>query len=160
MFVTHPFDPVFDTRSRVLVLGTMASKASRDSGFYYGHPRNRFWPVLAALFNASVPESIDDKKALLLQNGVALWDVLRTCDIDASSDASIQNPCANDFTTLFSALPNLRVFANGQTATALYRKHVYQDTGISIIPLPSTSPANAAWTLVRLTEAWEKIKTV
>ena len=157
MTVIHPFQPVYNDQSRVLILGTMASKASRDSGFYYGHPRNRFWPLIAALYNAPTPVDIDAKKALLLRNGVALWDVLRSCDIKGAADHTIENPCANTFDWIFAASPNLRVFANGQTAAKLYRDMVYPHTGVPIVPLPSTSPANASWTWERLVEAWRVI---
>ena len=155
--VIHPFEPIYDECSRVLILGTMASPASRDSGFYYGHKRNRFWPLMAALFDESVPMDIDAKRALLLRNGVALWDVLSACKIYRADDASIQDPQAFDFDQLFAALPGLRVFANGQKAADLYRELVFPHTGVPITALPSTSPANAGWGRERLLKQWSVV---
>lgn len=162
MFVAHPFGPVYDKDSRILILGTMASPASRASGFYYGHPRNRFWPLMAALFGEPEPdrEDIDAKRALLLNHGVALWDVLRACDIYRAADDTIENPRAHDFAPLFAGCPGLRVYANGQTAARLYRKLVYPVVRVPITALPSTSPANAGWDWERLMEAWKQLTVI
>jgi len=159
--VVHPFDPVFDGNSRVLVLGTIASPASRASGFYYGHAYNRFWPLMAELFGEPVPslKDVDAKKTLLLRNGVALWDVVHACDIKGAADDSIENAVAHDMSELFAACPGLRVYANGQTAAKLYRKLVYPAIGVPITALPSTSPANAGWNMARLVEAWRVVTT-
>ena len=113
--ITHPFPPVWDGACRALVLGTFPSVKSRENLFYYGHPQNRFWRVLAALFDAPVPVHIEEKHSLLLQNHVALWDVLASCDISGSADGSIRNPVPNDIANLLKIAPIERVFANGQT---------------------------------------------
>ncbi|MDR3208018.1 MAG: DNA-deoxyinosine glycosylase [Oscillospiraceae bacterium] len=156
--VVHPFAPLLGPGARVLVLGTMPSAASRADGFYYGHPRNRFWPLMAALFGGPVPLTRADKAALLTINGVALWDVLAACRIEGSSDASIRAPRANDFAPLLAAHPGLKLFANGQTAAGLYERLVRPVVGVPITPLPSTSPANAAWTPTRLLDAWDVLR--
>lgn len=153
----HPFPPVFDASCRILVLGTFPSVASRADGFYYGHPRNRFWPLLAALFHAPVPATVAEKTALLLQNGVALWDVLQSCEIAGSADSAIRDPVANDLSTLLSQAPIRRVYANGQTAARLYRRYAREAVGLPVVALPSTSPANAAWSLEGLKEAWAEL---
>jgi hypoxanthine-DNA glycosylase len=142
----------------VLVLGSLPSRASRAAGFYYGHPRNRFWPLLALLSGADAPpeEDIEGKKALLRALGVALWDVAASCEIAGSSDASIRGVRANDLGPILAARPALRVCANGQTAGRLYRRHCLPHTGRGCLILPSTSPANAAWTLPRLAETWRE----
>ena len=153
----HPFAPVFDSTSRVLVLGTFPSVQSRANAFYYGHPQNRFWPVLSALFGAVVPSSVEEKTALLLAHHVALWDVLASCDIAGSADGSIRNPVPNDLSELLGQAPICTVFANGQTAAALYRRWSQPQTGLPMIALPSTSPANARCTLETLIAAWKPL---
>lgn len=159
--IPHGFDPVFDGRSRVLVLGSFPSVLSRENRFYYGNPRNRFWTVAAAVLGAPVPPnepieaSIAAKKALLLEGGIALWDVVASCDIKGSSDASIRNVRANDIGRILSAAPIEAVFANGRAAEKLYRAHVEPATGMPIRCLPSTSPANAAWRTDRLVTEWK-----
>ena len=155
--IHHPFAPVFDSTSRVLVLGTFPSVQSRANAFYYGHPQNRFWPVLAALFGAVVPSSVEEKTALLLTHHVALWDVLASCDIAGSADGSIRNPVPNDLSELLGQAPICTVFANGQTAAALYRRWSQPQTGLPMIALPSTSPANARCTLETLIAAWKPL---
>ncbi len=156
--VAHPFAPVWDGACRALVLGTFPSVKSRENRFYYGHPQNRFWRVLAALFDVPVPATNEEKRLLLLQNHVALWDVLATCDITGSADGSIRNPTPNDIAAMLKAAPIAQVFANGQTAAALYRKWVENSTGTPITALPSTSPANAAWSVARLTQGWQPLR--
>lgn len=150
----HPFKPEWDERSRVLVLGTFPSVKSREDGFYYGHPRNRFWPVLAAVLGAPVPAGVAEKRALLRRGGVALWDVLERCDIAGSSDQSIRLPIPNDIAGLLRRAPIERVFLNGQKAGALYQRYCASLCGLPATVLPSTSPANASWSLERLAEAW------
>lgn len=152
--VTHTFQPVCDGNSRILILGTMPSVKSREVGFYYGHPRNRFWQVLGALADKPAPQTIPEKKAFLLSHGVAIWDVLQSCDIHASSDASIRQAIPNDMRELLAVSPVRRIFANGAAAYQLYQKHCLPQTGIPAVQLPSTSPANAAFSLERLTELW------
>ena len=149
--VRHGFEPVIDGASRVLVLGTMPSPASRENGFYYGHPRNRFWKVIARLFMADEPVTVEQKRALLLDNGIALWDVLKSCDINGASDASIRNAVANDIAGLMENSGIRAIFFNGTEAARLFRKLCHgQGAGLATIALPSTSPANAAYSLERL----------
>lgn len=152
--IAHPFAPVYDTASHVLVLGTFPSVKSRENLFYYGHPQNRFWRVLALLFHEQAPETIPEKRAMLLEHGVAIWDVLASCDITGSSDLSIRKPVPNDIAALLSSTSIHTVFCNGQTAGSLYHRWCEPSAGLPAIILPSTSPANARWTLDRLTEAW------
>jgi hypoxanthine-DNA glycosylase len=154
LHVVHPFEPVFDSRSRILVLGSLPSVLSRENRFYYGHPQNRFWRVLAAVFAEPTPETIDDKTAMLLRNGVALWDAVAECDIVGSSDASIRNVRPTDLARIFDACRIEAVFANGRTAAKYYDRYQKPLYGRPITALPSTSPANAAWSLERLCDAW------
>ena len=157
MRLEHGLEPIFDERSRVLVLGSFPSVMSRENGFYYGHPKNRFWQVIAAVLGAEVPSTVEEKKALLLENRIALWDVVQSCEITGSKDASIKDVVPNDVPSLLSACPIERIFANGATAFSLYQKHLLPMTKREILRLPSTSPANAAWTLERLVPAWRAI---
>lgn len=157
MRLEHGFDPVFDARSRVLVLGSFPSVLSRQNGFYYGHPNNRFWRVAAEILGTEAPESIEGKKALLLGGGIALWDVVKSCEIECSRDASIRNVVPNDVAALLFACPIGRIYANGATAFKLYQKYLLSSTGREILRLPSTSPANAAWSFERLVAAWRAI---
>ena len=154
----HPIPPVFDADSTVLVLGSFPSVKSRESGFFYGHAQNRFWRVTAAVFGCPVPVTIPEKRAFLLQNHVALWDVIASCDIDGSSDASIKNVRPNDLAPLLTASKITHIFTNGATADALYTRWQFPATGIPAVRLPSTSPANAAWSLDRLIDAWRIIR--
>ena len=156
--VTHTIDPVFNAASRVLVLGTMPSPASRETGFFYGHPRNRFWLVLAAVFGEPAPQTTDDRRTFVLRNGIALWDVLASCEIHGASDASIANPVPNDLRQVLDAAPIERIFTTGATAYELYRKHCEPQTGITATKLPSTSPANASWSFDRLVEAYRVLR--
>ncbi len=156
--VNHEFAPVFDEKSRVLVLGTLPSGKSREMGFYYGHPQNRFWKVMAALFDEDVPQTIDEKKAMLLRNGVAVWDVVESCDIIGASDSSIKNVVPADVAGLLRQTGIKRVFANGALAKKLYDKYTLKTTGIEAVKLPSTSPANARFGLEDLLESWSCIR--
>lgn len=140
--VQHSLEPVFDGESTILILGTMPSVASRENGFYYSHPQNRFWQVLSAVFDEPLPYTADQKKKLVLSHGIALWDVLASCEIDGSEDSSIKKPVANDFTALLAASPIRAVYTTGEKAATLYRKLCRASTGLDAIPLPSTSPAN------------------
>lgn len=152
--ISHDIDPIFDERSRVLILGTMPSPRSREQGFFYGHPQNRFWKVLAAVFDEPVPESIPAKKQLLLTHGIALWDVLASCTIQGASDASIRDPHPNDLRTILDQANIQKIFCTGAKATQLYRKLCEPELGISCQQLPSTSPANAAAKLPQLIETY------
>lgn len=152
--ITHPFPPVFDDNSRVLILGSFPSVKSREVSFYYGNPQNRFWRVLAALFGGDVPSTVEEKRAFLLSHGIALWDVIASCDIVGSDDSSIKNALPNDVKSLVAKTRIERVFTNGGTAHRLYRAHLEREVGIEAAALPSTSPANASYSLMRLVEAW------
>lgn len=156
--IQHGFAPVFDGRSRVLILGTLPSGKSRETGFYYGHPQNRFWKVLAVLFDEDVPQTVGDKKAMLLRNGVAVWDVVDSCDIIGASDSSIKNVVPADVAGLLARTGVEKVFANGALAKKLYDKYTLDRTGIPAVQLPSTSPANARFRLDDLVKSWEIIK--
>ncbi len=157
--VVHGFDPVFDKNSRILVLGSLPSVKSREQQFYYGHPQNRFWKVIAEITESTVPETIEQKKALLLNNGIAIWDVIAECDIAGSSDSSIRNVIPTDIAAILKGSDITAVFTNGGTATRIYRKYQLPLTGIEPMQLPSTSPANAAWSLERLISAWSSALT-
>ena len=158
--IVHGFAPVFDARSRVLILGSLPSVLSRENAFYYGNPHNRFWRVTAAVFGCVVPQSIGEKTGMLLDNGVALWDVIAECDIAGSSDATIRNVVPNDLSRILDVCDIQTIFANGKTAEAIFNRYQKPLCGREIVPLPSTSPANAAWSVERLTEAWQVIRTV
>ncbi len=152
--VTHTFEPIFDENSEILILGSFPSVKSRENQFYYGHPQNRFWKVTAAAFQADTPVTIPEKKAFLLKNNIAVWDVIASCDIVGSSDSSIRNVVGNDMSIILEKAPIRRIFANGDKAYKLYMKYCLRDGQPPLCRLPSTSPANAAWDLTRLTEAW------
>lgn len=154
--VTHEIQPVFDSRSRVLLLGTMPSPASREQGFYYGHPQNRFWRVLAAIFDEPVPRTIEEKRDMLLRHHIALWDVLASCEIEGASDASIRDAQPNDLARIFDAADIRAVFATGTKAGELYRKLIEPTLGVPCTTLPSTSPANAKMKLADLIDAYGK----
>lgn len=156
--IEHTFYPVFDKNSTILILGSLPSVKSRDDGFYYAHPQNRFWKVIAGIYDCEVPTTIVDKKNMLLQYNIAIWDVIQSCDIIGSSDSSIKNVVPADLSIIRKQSNIKRVYANGKTAGKLYRKFTQAQTGMEIIELPSTSPANAAFNLERLMEQWKKIK--
>ena len=156
--LTHPIPPVYDERSAILILGSFPSVKSREQGFFYGHPQNRFWRVLAAVFRDELPMNVPDRKAFLLRHGIALWDVLAACEIRGSADASIRSAAPNDLRPILNAAPIRKICVNGQTAARLYRAHIEPITGRPALVLPSTSPANASWSLDRLIEAWKVIR--
>ena len=166
--IRHEFPPVFDEHSRALILGTFPSVKSREENFYYGHKQNRFWKVIAGLTGSEVPRTIEEKKQILLKNGIAVWDVIASCDITGSSDSSIRNVTANDIAGLLEESRLLagqtgknggiqRIYANGDKAFSLYKKYCQEFTGVEAVRLPSTSPANAAWSLEKLMDAWAEI---
>ena len=158
--VSHDFEPVFDENSKVLKLGTFPSVKSRENQFYYGHPQNRFWKVIAGLTESEVPQTIEEKKKLLLEHGIAIWDVIESCDIIGSSDSSIKNVVPADIERVVANSKIQNIYANGGTAKKLYEKYSQKKTGREIIGLPSTSPANAAYSLERLLECWQEVKKV
>lgn len=151
----HPFVPIWDENCRILILGSFPSVKSRENAFYYGHPQNRFWKVLAGIFAEAAPETIDEKKRFLLRHHIALWDVIASCDIVGSGDSSIKNVVPNDLKMIFEKASIGHVFLNGQTAGKLYQKYQKAEE-IPFEILPSTSPANAAWSLEKLTLAWKE----
>jgi hypoxanthine-DNA glycosylase len=163
--IEHPIAPTFDENSRVLVLGSFPSVKSREMAYFYGHPQNRFWKVLAALFEEAVPETVEERKAFLLGNHVAAWDVIKSCSIEGSSDSSIKDVVPNDLRPILDNSRITRIFVNGKTAERLYRKYIepslledgYPESLAHAACLPSTSPANAAWTLEKITEAWRMV---
>ncbi len=154
----HTIEPVWDKNSKVLILGSFPSVKSREEGFYYGHKQNRFWKVIASVCNCSVSENIQDKKKMLLSNGIAVWDVVHSCDIVGSSDSSIKNVVPNDIGIIIENSKVERIFTNGKKADELYSKYIEQSVGITAVCLPSTSPANAVWTLEKLCAEWQQIK--
>ena len=156
-YVEHEFAPVYNEESQVLVLGSLPSVKSREQGFYYGHPRNRFWKVVAAVLGVPEPLTIEEKKRMLLAGHVAVYDVIRACEIIGSSDSSISNVTPTDLSKVLSTAPIRQIYANGATAAKLYHKYQEKITGRDIITLPSTSPANAAFSMERLAENWNCI---
>ena len=155
--IVHPFPPFYDVDSEILILGSFPSVKSREQMFFYGHPQNRFWKVLAAVFSDEVPQTISDKKRFLSKNHIALWDVIGSCDIKGSSDASISNVIPNDLTEILTAADIRSIIVNGRTADKYYRKFIEPVIGREAVCLPSTSPANAAWSVERLVEAWGRV---
>ena len=151
--IKHPFPPLYDKDSKILVLGSFPSVKSREQLFFYGHPQNRFWKVTAAVFGDDVPKSIEDKKAFLHKNHIALWDVIASCDIEGSADSTIKNVVPNDLDAIIKNSKVKRIFVNGKTAD----KYTKDKLGRAAVCLPSTSPANAAWSIERLVGAWRII---
>ena len=156
--IIHEFAPVYNEEYRILILGTLPSVKSREGHFYYHHPRNRFWQVISSLTGEPLPLTIPEKKAMLLRHGIAIWDVVAQCDIIGSSDSSIRNVIPADIRGLLKKTSIDAVYTNGQTAHRLYQKYSLPLTGLQDCPLPSTSPANAAFSLEKLLEIWgEKV---
>ena len=155
--IVHPFPPLYDERSKILILGSFPSVKSREQLFFYGHPQNRFWQVTALVFGQPTPCSIEDKKAFLLANNIALWDVIASCDIIGSSDSSIKNVKPNDLSIILNNAPIERIFVNGKASQKYYDKYIAKSIQREAIYLPSTSPANAAWTKEMLVEYWKII---
>ena len=153
----HPFQPIYDKNSRILILGTMPSYASRMNEFYYGHPQNRFWRVLAAILDTEPPQTIEERRALLISNGIALWDVLKSCLIESSEDSSIREPVCNDFGDILKTTEIRMVFTNGKKADSIYISQAYFQTGIKSACLPSTSPANGRYRFEKLVSEWRII---
>ena len=158
-FIKHPIPPLYDKNSRILILGSFPSVKSREQMFFYGHPQNRFWRVMAAVLKSEVPQTISEKRALLLEHGIALWDVLAACEIRGSADSSIKNAVVNDLTPILTAAHIKKIFVNGKTAERFYNKYTISQTGRQAACLPSTSPANAAMTLEKLIAAWSVISS-
>ena len=163
--IIHPFPPLYDNNSKILILGSLPSVKSREQMFFYGHPGNRFWKVITAVINNSgmndknieVPVTIEDKKQMLHNNHIALWDTIYSCDIIGSSDSSIKNVEPADLERILAVTGRVAILCNGGTSYKLYRKYQEERLGISAVQLPSTSPANAAWDLERLSAAWGEV---
>ena len=156
--VLHNISPLYGEKSETLILGSFPSVKSREAEFFYGHPQNRFWRVLAGVFSAPVPETVEQKKKLVLENRLALWDVIAECEITGSADTSIKNVKPNDIAGIIEKTAVSRIFVNGKTAEKYYIRYIEKAVGQKAICLPSTSPANAAWSLDRLTAAWSVIR--
>ena len=157
--LNHPFPPFFDESSTVLILGSFPSVRSREEGFFYGHPQNRFWRVLVGVFaEQEVPQTIEQKKLFLTRHHIALWDVAAACEIDGSADSTLREVVGNDLSIILDSAPIKRIYLNGKAAERYYHKLIEPTVGREAIALPSTSPANATWSLERLTEAWCVIK--
>ncbi len=154
--IYHPIEPFYDKNSEILILGSFPSVKSREQMFFYGHSQNRFWKVAAAVFDSDIPKTIPEKKAFLKKNHIALWDVIGSCDIEGSSDASIENVVANDISVILKQADIRGIFVNGKTAEKYYKKYIEPQTKLKAICLPSTSPANAAWNDEKLVESWSR----
>lgn len=155
--VVHPIPPLYDENSRVLILGSFPSVKSREDGFFYGHKQNRFWKVVSSVLGEKTPQTIAEKKSMLIRNRIALWDVIQSCEIVGSSDSSIKNVVPNDIGMILRNAPIEKIFVNGKKAEQMYKKYIEPATDIKATVLPSTSPANAAISLEELKEKWKTI---
>ena len=155
--IIHPIPPLYDENSRILILGSFPSVKSREAMFFYGHPQNRFWPLIARLKNEPAPGSIGEKRELALRHNIALWDSIHSCTIVGSSDSSIRDVVPNDLSVILDNSAVERIFCNGTASHSLYMKYIFPMTGIEAVKLPSTSPANAAYSMDRLAEHWRAI---
>ena len=155
--ILHPFPPLFDSESRTLILGSFPSVKSREAMFFYGHPQNRFWRLTALLCHEDTLQTIEEKSSLILRHHLALWDSIQSCTITGSSDSSVRDVVPNDLRVIFDNSKTERVFCNGALSHKMYMKYIYPQTGIAAVKLPSTSPANAAYSLERLAESWQVI---
>ncbi len=158
--IKHPIKPVYDENSKILILGSFPSQKSREQMFFYGHPYNRFWKVIAEVFESDLPITIDEKKRFLLENNVAVWDVIASCDIEGSSDSSIRNVVANDLSEILNVAPIRQIYVNGKTAEKYYNKYIKDAIKCEAVCLPSTSPANAVWTIDKLLSEWKIIRDI
>lgn len=156
----HSIPPVYDKQSEILILGSFPSVRSREEGFFYGHPQNRFWRVLAGVLECEVPQTIEQKRKFLQKNHIAVWDVIYSCDIIGSSDSSITNVVPNDVDRILQEASIKNIYVNGKKAEQLYNKYIFPATGRRATCLPSTSPANAAWSLDKLMVAWSAVRLI
>lgn len=156
--IVHPIPPIYDENSEILILGSFPSVKSREECFFYGHPQNRFWKVIARVLGEKTPATIHEKSTMLLKHNIAVWDVIHSCEIEGSADSSIKNAVPNDLSMILENSKIKKIYVNGKKAEAMYKKYTEKQTGIKAIVLPSTSPANAAWNEDRLYEEWQKIK--
>lgn len=159
MQVNHTLSPIYDKDSKVLILGSIPSIKSREIGFYYAHPKNRFWKVLAKVYGEEIGVTAQERIDFLIKHHIALFDVLKSCDISSSRDQSIKNPVVNDFTSILNKAKIKAIFTTGNKAYQLYQKYCYQITHMEAIALPSTSPANCPHGIEeKLEEAYSKIR--
>jgi len=156
----HPIPPLYNKDSKILILGSFPSVKSREQMFFYGHPQNRFWKVISVVFECEEPKTIEEKKQLLFENGIALWDVIASCEIEGSSDSSIRNVQVNDLSKILEEADIRQIFVNGRTAEKYFKKYTKSLINTDAECLPSTSPANASWSVNRLVEAWKVIKNI
>ena len=156
----HPISPVYDRDSKILILGSFPSVKSREEGFFYGHAQNRFWKVTSAVLGCKTPQTVCEKREFLLANSIAVWDVIGSCDIVGSADSTIKNVTPNDIAMILEIAEIKQIFVNGKTAYRYYNEYIKDRVGREAVCLPSTSPANAAWTFERLVQSWSIIKTV
>ncbi len=158
--IHHPFPPLYNENSKILILGSFPSVKSREQMFFYGHPQNRFWKVISAVFDCDTPKDIYEKRQFLLEHGIALWDIIASCEIIGSSDSSIKNVTANDISEILGAADIKKIYVNGKAAEKYFNKYTREKIGRDAICLPSTSPANASWSVQRLVKAWSVIKEI
>ena len=155
--LSHPFPPLYDAESRILILGSFPSVKSREAMFFYGHPQNRFWRVVSTVLGCDCPRTIEEKRQMLHAHHIALWDTIASCEIEGSSDSSIRGVVPNDLTPILRGADIRQIYCNGGTSYQYFRRYQQQLTGREAVKLPSTSPANAAWSAERLTAAWSVI---
>lgn len=160
MKILHPIEPLFDEGSKILILGSFPSVKSREVAFFYGHPQNRFWRVISKVFCEEIPQTVEEKREMLCRNHIALWDVIGACEIEGSADSTIKNVQPNDIGRILSAAAIRQIFVNGKTAKKYYDRYILKDTRREAICLPSTSPANAGFSLERLYEEWKIIRSL
>ena len=158
--IAHPIEPLYSKDSKILILGSFPSQKSREQMFFYGHPQNRFWRVISSVFGCDLPLNVEQKRKLLLDNGIAVWDVIASCEITGSSDSSIKNVTANDLSVILETADIRQIYVNGKTAEKYYNKYLRDSLGREAVCLPSTSPANAMWNVEKLVDAWQIIKEI
>lgn len=156
--VSHPIPPLYNEASKVLVLGSFPSVKSREGQFFYHHPQNRFWKVISTIFDEPLPHTIEEKRNLLLHNNIAVWDVIQSCEIVGSADSSIKNVIANDLSGILNVANISQIITNGRTSGQLYMKHIFPQTKIEALCLPSTSPANASCSMDCLVKEWSVLR--
>lgn len=155
--IVHPIKPLYDKNSKILILGSFPSQKSREQMFFYGHPQNRFWKVLAEVFGCEKPETVEEKREFALSHSIALWDVIASCEIEGSADSSIKNVVPNDFSEILETADIKQIFVNGKVAQKFYNQYIKDTLSREVICLPSTSPANAMWSVEKLVSAWKII---
>jgi double-stranded uracil-DNA glycosylase len=158
--IVHPIPALYNNESKILILGSFPSVKSREGEFFYHHPQNRFWRVISIVYAERFPNTIEEKRALLMKHHIALWDVIQSCEITGSADSSIRDVIPNDLSKILKEADIRQIFTNGNTATQLYKKYIYPVTGIESRGLVSTSPANAGSNMEKLLEVWSYLKMI